>query len=74
MRQSPAAAIARVTTCGTTIAEMLVPISMMPSASPRCRANHMLTARLQVTGVEPMPTMPRIAQKAYQPPSEAGMK
>lgn len=63
----PPAAIARVATCGTTTAAMLVPINMMPSARPRFFTNHMLTARLYVTGVEPMPISPSTAQKLHQP-------
>ena len=63
----PPAVIARVATWGTTIAAMLVPINIMPSARPRCRANHMLTARLHVTGVEPMPISPSTVQKLHQP-------
>ena len=36
--------------------------------------NHMLIARLHVTGVEPMPMMPSSGQKPYHPPRLPGTK
>ena len=53
---------------------MLVPTSRMPSARPRLRTNHMLIARVQVTGVEPMPTTPTSAHSPYHAASVGGMK
>ena len=41
----------------------------MPSAMPRFFENHMDTARLQVTGVEPMPISPSAAASAIAPSS-----
>ena len=47
-------------TLGITVATRNTSIacSAMPSARPRFFTNHRLIARLQVTGVEPMPTSP----------------